>query len=89
MVPTSFIEANQFFDWPVDMTDDECGPLDTWKGLMQVDDSKVPVIVSCFKMTAEELIEVNRTGRVWVYNWGTKLQPHSLSGISPFGESNG
>ena len=43
-----------------------------------------PVVVSCFKMTAEELAEVNKTGRVWLIVYGHTMPPVILDGESPF-----
>lgn len=83
MIPSSFDEANQVIDKPHDMTRSECGALDTWVG--QDTDSN-PVVISCWKMTKEELEEVNNTGRVWCFHYGNYLQPHALSGHHPFGE---
>lgn len=84
MIPSSFDEANQVVDKPIDMTRDECGALDTWVGQ---DSDGLPVVISCWKMTKEELEEVNKTGRVWCFHYGNYLQPHALSGLHPFGEN--
>ena len=45
--------------------------------------SGIPVVVSCWKMTAEELAEINRTGRVWLVVWGVTQPPVSLCGEKP------
>lgn len=84
MIPTSFDEANHIIDKPDDMTREQCGPLNVWAGEVIHDDFITPVMISCWKMTAEELKEVNRTGRIWVWHYGDYLQPHSATGISPF-----
>lgn len=81
MEATSFDESNHVFDKPSSMTYDECDPLSVWVGN---DANNQPVIISCFKPTKEELEEINRTGRVWCFHWGTQLQPHGLSGTNPF-----
>lgn len=41
----------------------------------------VPGITCCFKLTPEELAEVNRTGVIWhtVLTFGKPLQPQSMS----------
>jgi hypothetical protein len=81
---TSFDEANTTFDKPSDMTYDECQVASVFKGR---DEDGYPVVITCWKVTAEELEEIQRTGRVWCTHAGHGLQPHSLSGKSPFKES--
>ena len=51
--------------------DDSCDPLTVcrteWDGM--------PVVVSCWKVTPEELAEIQRTGRVWLAIWGESMPP--------------
>lgn len=84
MIPTSFPESNHVFDKPSDMSRDHCDALSVWVG--QVDDGEFQsdVIISCWKPTAEELEEINRTGRVWCWHYGSGLQPHCITGTNPF-----
>lgn len=42
------------------------------------------VIVSYWKMTEEELLKVNKTGRVWIVVLGGMMVPAMLDGTSPF-----
>lgn len=81
MTPTSFPESNNYFDKPNDMTEEQCGVLSTFQGN---DINGLPVIISCWKPSKEELEEINRTGRVWVFHYGGYLQPHAVSGTNPF-----
>lgn len=81
MIPTSFPESNTWFDKPHDMTEEECGVLSVWKG-NNTDGS--PMIISCWKPTKEELEEIKRTGRIWVFHFGQFLQPHAIEGKNPF-----
>lgn len=81
MYPTSFEQANKIFDKPLDMTRDECTPLNTHVSL---DVNGGVMIISCWKPTHDEIAEICRTGRVWCYHWGAGLQPHALSGHNPF-----
>lgn len=81
MFPTDFDESNIVFDKPPDMTRDECDPINVASA---VDSEGNPILVTCWKPTAEELEEINRTGRIWCLHWGTQLQPHSLAGTNPF-----
>ena len=39
--------------------------------------------ISCWELTAEELAEVQRTGKVWLHVWGVH-PPVCVSGESPF-----
>jgi hypothetical protein len=81
MVPSSFKEANQVFDKPETMSHEECQALDTFRG---VTEDGLPVVISCWKCTKEELEEINKTGRVWCFLYGAGIQPHALSGQNPF-----
>lgn len=81
MFPTSFDEANRVYDKPSDMSYEQCEALSVWAG-KNTDGGDV--IVSCWKPTAKELEEINKTGRVWCIFYGTGLPPHCLSGQSPF-----
>lgn len=78
--PTSFDESNEFLDAPPGMHD--CvGPLSVLR--MKYPDG-MPVVVSCFKVTAEELAEINKTGRIWLGVLGVTMPPAFLAGIKPF-----
>lgn len=81
MFPTNFEQSNIVFDRPQNMTDEECEALCCWKGQ---DTEGNHIVVSCWKVTQEELEEINKTGRVWAYHFGGVLQPHCLSGTNPF-----
>ena len=81
MFPCSFDEANQIYDKPESMSYDECEALSTFTGLSA---DGVPVIISCWKPTREELDEINKTGRIWCFHYGTILPPHALAGNNPF-----
>lgn len=82
MVPTAFDEENCVLDGPSGTTSKECGPLSVWRGNLE---DKTPVVISCWKPTAEELEEIRKTGRVWVMIWGQTMPPILPLGISPFG----
>lgn len=81
MVATSFPESNHVLDKPAEMTYDECDPLSVWVGR---DPNGVPLVISQWKLTKEELAEVNRTGRVWLTVFGVTMQPVALHTASPF-----
>jgi hypothetical protein len=79
MIATSFDESNKVFDKPPNM--ENCDALSVWVGTTPENE---PIVISCFKCTKEELDEINRTGRVWVFHYGLSLQPHALVGTNPF-----
>jgi hypothetical protein len=63
------------------MTADQCNPLPVCATSMQ---DGTPVLISCWKVTAEELREIERTGRVWVLVAGHSMPPISPTGHCPF-----
>lgn len=78
---SSFDEANFVFDKPKNMTYDECSPASCFVGR---DVSGQDLVITCWKLTKEEVDEIINTGRIWCYHYGTNLQPHALSGKNPF-----
>jgi len=86
MVPSAFDEETGVIDPPPGWTPEECAPLSVYRGPLQVEGGAVvPVVVSCWKPDAQELAEINRTGRVWLIVWGATMQPAALAGVNPFG----
>jgi hypothetical protein len=78
MIPSSFTESNTFLDKPVGFFEDQCVPLAVFKDNRQ---DKLPVVISCWKMTREELEEIIRTGRIWLVVCGETMPPVMLSGL--------
>ena len=78
--PSSFDESNHVLGRPEDMTDEQCGPLSVQ--IAQYSNGML-VIISCWKLTAEELIEVNKTGRIWLTVVGNRMPPVMVDGIQP------
>jgi hypothetical protein len=85
MVPASFDQSNDVLGKPSDMTHDECDCLSVYRG---PDSDGRPVVVSCWKLTAEEQEELLRTGRLWLTVAGTTMPPVVLSGRCPFLEDS-
>lgn len=81
MILSSFDEANVVLDKPEDMTYDQCEAASV---LRTNDSSGTPVVISCWKLTAEELAEIQRTGRVWLGVCGHTMPPAYITGIKPF-----
>lgn len=84
MEVTSFIEENLILNKPSNMSVDDCEPLPVWCGLLN---NESPVLISCWKVTQEELEEIKKTGRVWVYVYGHTMPPIYPSGLYPFRET--
>lgn len=79
MMPSSFEEQNGTLSHPESMTEDAVSALviHTYNGA-----GGLPITTSCWRLTEDELREVNKTGRVWL----TVLGPHapvSMSGVKP------
>ena len=81
MIPCSFAQSNRCLGRPADMTEEQCDPLSIADA--QLPDG-TPLIVSCWKLTKEELDEFNRTGRIWLAVCGHTMPPVILSGTSLF-----
>jgi hypothetical protein len=79
--PTNFDESNCVLDAPPGMSEDQCAPLCV---LRAVASNGVPVVISCWKLTPEELVEINRTGRVWLSILGVTMPPAVILGTKPF-----
>lgn len=79
-VPAGFDEANLVLDKPEGTTYDQCEALQVLRA--QYGDG-TPVVFSCWKLTPEELAEVNRTGRVWLAIYGETMPPALIHGQKP------
>jgi hypothetical protein len=81
MVPTAFDGENVILDKPSSMSADDCSTISV---LRTETDSGMPVTISCWKLTRDELEEVNRTGRVWLTICGVLVPPVMLATKRPF-----
>lgn len=81
MVPTSFPESTHCLSRPIGMTEDQCEPLSVANAVVP-DGSQV--VISCWKLTTDELREFMQTGRVWLVVVGQTMPPVSLTTINPF-----
>ncbi len=78
--PASFDESNQVLSAPKGR-EDEVDALSVFVG---EDANGEQICVSCWKLTAAELDEVNRTGRIWLGITGVTMPPAWISGSKPF-----
>ncbi len=85
MIPSAFEGETDYLGAPPGVSPEECEPLSIMRGDM----NGTPVVISCWKMTREELDEVNKTGRVWLMVWGVTMPPACLCGIRPFSLAGG
>lgn len=81
MPSVDFPESNFTFSKPPDMTDEQCMPLQVWKGN---DGGGFPVIISKWSLSAEDLEEIQKTGSVYLIITGTGMPPVSLHVETPF-----
>lgn len=81
MVPCDFDESNCLMDTPADMSCEECVPLSVYRGSST---DGLPIVISCWKLTKDELEEFQRTGRVWLYVVGHSMPPVSVEVKNPF-----
>lgn len=81
MSSIDFPEANFTYSKPKDMTDEQCIPLQVWKGL---DSNSFPVIISKWSLSAEDMEEIKKTGSVYLIITGTGMPPVSLHVETPF-----
>ncbi len=83
MEAASFPQANTVLDPPPGMTLDDCTVLNVWRGITP---DNIPVVVSCWKPSKEELEQIQKTGRVWLWVWGQTMPPVALDVDHPFGK---
>lgn len=84
MIPTSFEQSTHCLATPPGMTEEQCDPLCVANALMS---DGTPCVISCWKLTKEELDEFVKTGRIWLLCVGHSMPPVCLTSISPFNES--
>lgn len=83
MDAVEFKEQNLVFRKPNDMTDKQCRSLPVYKGKT---DEGYPIIVSCWKLSEEDLEEVKKSGLIYLSMLSEGIQPVALSVASPFKE---
>lgn len=81
MIAVDFPESNFTFEKPSGMTDEQCLPLTVWKGHC---DDGTPEIISCWRLSKEDLETINQTGEVWLRVVGHGTPPVSIQTERPF-----
>lgn len=83
MNPIEFPEQNIVFH-PAKGTEDEVGNLPAFRS----QPGSMPLIISCWQLSPEDLTKVQETGKIWLTQWQVQLYPVGLSTESPFREIN-
>lgn len=81
MQPIKFPQQNFVFTKPEGWTEEECKDLPAYKGK---DGNGLPVIISKWGLTTEEIAKINETGAVYLIIVGDITPPASLHIDSPF-----
>jgi hypothetical protein len=86
MLPTTFEGYNKVYAKPQGWTDEQCSDLPVWEGQAPVDDqgNTAPTIISCWKLSKEDLEEIQRTGVIYLSICGNGMPPVSLFTENPF-----
>lgn len=85
MLPTTFEQVNFTFTKPKDMTNEQCMDLPVWKGNAKDENgNESPVIISCWKLSYEDLQEIQKTGCIYLSISGHGMPPVSLFTENPF-----
>lgn len=85
MTPTKFEQQNIVFTKPEGWTDEQCGDLPAWKGNVGTEaEGQFPAIISCWKLSDEDLKTINETGVVWLSVTGQTLPPVAVFSENPF-----
>lgn len=79
MVPSSFPESNDVAYKNIE-SEEDIQALSVLRAFSKNGDL---VTISCWKVTEQELEEINRTKRVWVIILGKKVPPITIEGQRP------
>jgi hypothetical protein len=82
VVPASFDGADIVFDRPSNMSRDECEAISG--KIVLVGKAEIPAIVTCWKLTTEEIAHLVKGGRLWILTTGDKLWPIRPTTEKPF-----
>lgn len=81
--PISFAQANRKFGPPEGMTEEQCGELHAFVG---ADPNGVPVIISCFELSDEDIETLKKTKVLWLWVFGQGMPPVAITSEKPFNE---
>lgn len=86
MLPVDFPARNFVYQKPQGWTDEQCSDLPVWKGNAPIDDqgNTAPTIISCWKLSKEDLEQIQKTGEIWLSICSNGMPPVSLFTENPF-----
>lgn len=84
LVPTSFPEENIRLDAPSELSSEQCESLTAYQGFQE---DGMPVTVTCWKFTREDLEQLHKTGRLWLVYAGHEVSPIYPTTESPFSQN--
>lgn len=85
MKGVSFPEQTTVFGKPEGWKDEDCYGLPVAQTYYRNSEGQpIPCLVSCWELTPEDIVELQKTGRIYLSITGTGLPPVSLSALYPF-----
>lgn len=81
MIAVEFEQQNCILGKPENMTDEQCLPLPVFKGK---DTSGFNIIISCWKLSKEDIEEINKNGTIYLSIVGNNMPPVALITENPF-----
>lgn len=86
MLPISFPQANFVYQKPEGWTDEQCGDLSVWKGMVAIDEqgSTAPVIISCWQPSKEDIEAINEGKPIFLFITSNSQPPVSIATENPF-----
>lgn len=83
MVPTSFLEENVLLGVPPGLSSEQCESITAYQGFQE---DGMPVTVTCWKFTKEDLEQLRKTGRLWLVHAGHDVSPIYPTTENPFSQ---
>lgn len=86
MKSINFEQSNLKLTKPKDMTEEECGTLDVFKGLCILGEPgrEANCVISCWGLDSSDLNMLLVTGKIWVFVYGENMPPIALTVKNPF-----
>lgn len=82
-----FPQRTRTFGKPEGWKDEDCYGLPVSETYyLNSEDKRVPCLISCWEFTPEDIVEFQKTGKVYLSITGTGMPPVSIQAHSPFGE---
>jgi hypothetical protein len=81
MSPCAFDQENTILDPPEGMSCDQVSCMSAYRGMTN---EGIPITISCWRLSREELEEITRTGRCWLLMMGHDMSPSHITGANPF-----